>query len=313
LKEFNFTKYFTYLLYDHKQVAIPGLGIFKLERQNALLKPGDTIILPPSYNIQFHEDKSLLLEDGFLKKLKIYYPRLNKQEYLEYAKELTQTLERDNKVLLNNIGELYISDGKLFFVEDKSATNLLTQHFPILNTKFFSKPASIISWLDMKLASLPHKFWSYILPMLLVSLLAFSLLYFEIPTNWIKKKVVIETPHPKTELPIGKDSVKNIQEKIDSLLGEYGQINIDSVNTDPNGESIKRCIIITGAYRSEMYKNLMIEKITNLGYKVFIQDVDGLIRVGLEFECTESNLPEMLEKIRNTIETNAWHLDEKEG
>ncbi len=312
MREFNFTKYFMYLLYDHRQVLIPGLGIFTLERKKAYYRPGEEILEPPSYNISFKEDKSLSLDEGFLKKLRIYSPRLSKQEYLEFAITVTQALQNNQKFLLNNIGTLYMNGGQLIFEEEKTTTHLLTQHYPKLNLKFFTKPLPLITWLDLKLASLPHKFWTYVLPFFIMTILVLTIGYFGIQFD--KTSNFSKIPIPVNDPPVViTDTSQIIEDKLDSLLGSTGNVQIDSVGMTNEGEIIKRCIIITGAYRSELYKNIMIQKIEDLGYNVFIQDINGLIRVGIEFECTDATLTEMLEKIRSTIEKNAWHLENKEG
>ncbi len=306
-----------YLLYDHKQVAIPGLGLFTLQRQSANQKAGEQIIIPPSYSIHFQQDSNFFIDDSFIKKLRTYQPSISKKEYLDYANEIINTLEKEKHVALGNLGNIYKSDDNIHFEEDKNVTSLLTQYLPILNLKYFSKPSSVISWLDLKLASLPHTFWTYGLPLVLMGLISLALFksyhITNIETLKIDKSEIKETPSVIVDSTASNDTLKVMYDKIDSLIDDIEDVQIDSIGTNSNGEVIRRCVIITGAYRSSKYRDLMIDKIKISGYTVYTNEVNGLTRVGLQFECTDATLKSTLEKVRRNITSDAWSLDDKQG
>ena len=115
MKEFKFTKYLVYLLYDHKQVVIPGVGLFTLHRHNASQKAGEQTIVPPSYSIHFQQDSSLFIEDSFMKKLRMYQPSISKKEYIDYANEIVNTLDKEKQVVLGNLGNIYKKDDNILY------------------------------------------------------------------------------------------------------------------------------------------------------------------------------------------------------
>ena len=311
MKAFKFTQYLVYWLYDHKQIAIPGIGIFNLERTPASQIPGEITLSPPSYKITFKEDRSMITDDNFFRKLKMYCPSVTKQEYNDYGRILENKLETDKLADIFGIGKLSVNGGQIVFEQDDSTATLLSRHYSKLKMKFFSKPIEAISWLDLKLSKLPNKFWTIYLPLLSSLALLSSIFIF----NKLKTENKFVKPEEKTEVPKVKvtDTTENLEGVLDSILEGSGVVKLDSVGVTPEGDVIKQCIIITGAYRSEKYKNLMIERIQKEGYKVYTEEVNGLVRVGLQFECTDTTLIEMLKKIRSTFDKNAWHLEEKEG
>ena len=310
MKAFKFTQYLVYWLYDHKQIAIPGIGIFNLERTPSSQVAGETILNPPSYKITFQEDRSKNTDELFFRKLKIYSPGTSKKEYSEYGELLEGELKNNQKIRIDGIGLLFLNEGHLNFEQDLNTADLLSRHYAKVQMKFFSRPAKAISWLNLQLSKLPHKYWTIFLPLIGALALASSVFI-------LKNRVSNNTTKidPKTEIsePLTKTPNQQLDNVLDSILEDSGSVKIDSVGITNEGEVIRQCIIITGAYRSEMYKNLMIERIKKEGYKVYTEDVNGLVRVGLQFECTDAILAEMLEKIRSTFDKNAWHLEEKEG
>jgi hypothetical protein len=310
LKAFKFTQFLVYWLYDHKQIAIPGIGIFNLERNPASLVHGEAMLYPPSYKITFQEDRSRITDDIFYRKHKMYCPSVTKHEYVAFGISLEEKLETEKLADIHGIGKLSVSAGQIVFEQDHSTANLLSRYYPNLKMKFFSTTGKAISWLDLKLSQLPHKFWSVYLPLL--SSLALLLSVFIL--NKIQTGRKLPQPEEKTEPPkkAVTDTTANIEGLLDSILQSSNDVQLDSVGVTPEGLIIKQCIIITGAYRSEMYKNLMIQKIQQEGYKVYVEEINGLVRVGLQFECTDATLVEMLEKIRSTFDKNAWHLEDKE-
>ena len=311
MKAFKFTQYLVYWLYDHRQIAIPGIGIFTLERTPAKQTAGENTIEPPSYQITFQEDRGWITDDSFFRKLKMYYPSLTKQLYTEFGKNIIEKMNDGQSVNIQGIGVLSIDQGRMVFEQDRAATTLLTRHYTKLKMRLFAKPMQVVSWLDIKLSKIPHKIWILLLPVLgaLVLLSSTYILYHnKVPTSTYENQNS-QDQYPK---PV-EDSITSFDtlNTSDSIL-DQGNIAIDSVGISPEGETIKKCIIITGAYRSDRYKNIMIARIQDEGYEVYTEELDGLVRVGIQFECTASTLPEMLEKVRNSIDKNAWHLEEEE-
>ena len=70
----------------------------------------------------------------------------------------------------------------------------------------------------------------------------------------------------------------------------------------------EKCVIITGTfsqiYNEEQMRNLIISH----GYDPYTEQHNGLTRVGLKIECTEEDVDDILNDIKNKISDKAWFL-----
>jgi predicted transcriptional regulator len=329
----DFGKYFRFALYDYKSLAIPGLGMINLQRNSAFVDLENYQVYPPKYDIKFLSDVSVSNHETF-GQLRSYLPELTRSDFDSYMNTRVTELNATGQTMIEGVGLLTRNQGEVTFLPYAETTNLLTYG---LNRLGLNKISNFIQAKQMdEVKSLPSEssFWFLFLPLLIAALLlASSIAYLN------REGIVI--PNQKSNItissPINKDTIYNV-EKIDTTTNNVEKIdtttnNVEKIDTttkaiigreaivsdiikNSDGSYIKKCIIITGAFKSAKYQNLMIERLKENGYDVFTEKKGRLTRVGLQFECHEKDLEKYLQAVRETLDKDAWYLDElanKEG
>ncbi|HMT00226.1 MAG TPA: hypothetical protein PKA12_15850, partial [Saprospiraceae bacterium] len=75
----------------------------------------------------------------------------------------------------------------------------------------------------------------------------------------------------------------------------------------PDNKTIEY-IIVTGSFKQKKHIARMQKRLQDRGYEVFLGDNDSTTRVGVKVNCTLSELPQHLAKIRSQINKDAWVL-----
>ncbi len=68
------------------------------------------------------------------------------------------------------------------------------------------------------------------------------------------------------------------------------------------------CVIVTGTFKNPKNITAMTDLIESLNYKVYRSNNNGLVRVGLRFDCNDTDLDAYLFNIREQIATKSWYL-----
>lgn len=309
----DFSKYLRFALYDYKRLAIPGLGMINLQRNSAFADLENYQVYPPKYEIKFLSDVSVSNLETF-KLLRSYLPDLSKSDFDSYMSARVSELNTTGQTDIEGIGTLNRNEEVVSFIPYEEATNLLTYG---LNKLGLKKISNFIQSKQMdEVQSLPgvSSFWAFFLPLLITALLLASGIFFLNRDRMVVHK-------PKTNITITPpidnrtvDSVKISDTTMVAIIGREAIVSDILKNSD--GSYIKKCVIITGAFKSTKYRDLMIERLRANGYDIFSEKKGKLTRVGIQFECHEKDLEKYLQAIRDTLDKEAWYLDEltnKEG
>ena len=330
MADYPFVKYFKYLLFDHKRLIIPGLGKFYLDRLPAAIGADRQVIEPPSYHLRFEKDFIQQNYDSF-SELKSYYPKLQESDFKNYARQVIDQLLSRGYVAIDDLGKLRMDNGEISFDKNLETQSMLTADLPILSLGNLKTFIPLSAYRLVERISVPSLWWTILLPLITVALLTAGLLmvYARKDDGPQNKPIIVDKPvETNTDTVYSEDTVKseNNEEFLDSLKALEEEIRInDSLaaivkngSQNADGTYNKKCIIITGAYKTKKYKDLMIKKLIDRNLKVYTETSSlGLTRVGFEFECAEKDLPKYLDSIRTAIQDGAWYLipdlNKKEG
>ncbi len=127
----NIANYLQDLLYRYECVVLPGFGAFLSQKQSAYINQSSGEFYPPKKLISFN--RQLIKNDGLLAN---YIAEVQKVKYVtanniiqEFVYDLENSLQKDSKAVLANIGEFYLdAEDKLQF-EPATEINFLTHSF----------------------------------------------------------------------------------------------------------------------------------------------------------------------------------------
>jgi cell division septation protein DedD len=102
-------------------------------------------------------------------------------------------------------------------------------------------------------------------------------------------------------------SIGDSDETIETLPVEEQNIHPEEMASQQLPFS-QKCVIITGSFSNSKNQNSMINLLERNGYEVYTEPRGGMTRIGLEFDCSNSDLESYLATIRKKIEPKAWYL-----
>lgn len=313
LEQYQFEKYFKHLLFDHKKLVIPGLGRFFLDRLPASFSVDRLQISPPSYHLRFEKDFIQQDYDSvhFLKK---YYPATSENEFSNYSKHLVNKLLTRGHIKIDDLGRLHFQDGEIIYEKDIETQNMLTKGFPVLTLSNLRTLFPPVLPATLERIGGISGFWARWIPFAIAAILTLGVIGLGYKIN----QTSISPPPKKENKPplVNIDSLNESGDVDTNDISNEGEEVKDSMiksiedsGTNAAGVKTKKCIIITGAYKTRRYKDLMIENLEKRGLKVFTEtSSSGLTRVGFEFECAETDLQQYLDSIRTAIQNDAWYL-----
>ncbi|TMM58896.1 SPOR domain-containing protein [Maribacter algarum] len=134
--------YISELLYRYNCVMVPGLGAFLTQMKSAVIHKTTNAFYPPSKAISFNEQ--VVTNDGLLVSYMAEAEKTSYEEMLTKVTEITSEwksrLQKGEKLLLDNIGELKLNDsGKIQF-QPHYNINYLTSSFGL--SSFVSAPVT---------------------------------------------------------------------------------------------------------------------------------------------------------------------------
>ncbi len=103
----------------------------------------------------------------------------------------------------------------------------------------------------------------------------------------------------------------HLTEELGLFTPEDTEIELASSPTFLDEASInktEKCVIITGTFSQIYNEEQMRSLIISHGYAPYTEQHNGLTRVGLEIECTEEDVDDILNDIKNKISDKAWFL-----
>lgn len=321
-------------LVDYRQVSIGGVGTFTVVQSPAIIEHGPNIIKPPQLRLDFTRNE---IEDSDF----VYLCERNGYSKAEAQSLLTSFIEPYNDALLSgkafNLGDFGVFVGQIFLPAENYILNT-NKDLPNYKLKPSPKISESIKHADTFIDSMgyihhkvkpsPLKGLLWPLFLAIICSIAVILWFFK------DKQQVVDSP---SKLEMQYDSVYDSVDEVDEVqftddvdefiekhLESEGQ-NIESTQNEVLSEKMRdvsepsiksasnnhhenNCVIIVGVFKNELYTKKMKSKVEKSGYKVFVQEYNGMNRVGLYYDCKKTKDESFTSKIRQQFDQNAWYL-----
>ncbi len=103
---------------------------------------------------------------------------------------------------------------------------------------------------------------------------------------------------------------KDLTNEVDSISQFNNEVLIDSSNIEELDKMIKYkpCVIIVGSFKWIPYADRMAKQVSDDGFVLFRERFGKFHRVGVEFNCFEHDLQQMVDALRQKYHPEAWVL-----
>jgi hypothetical protein len=310
--------YLKLALFKDKYFVFPGLGEFSIERKPAFFSDNQTTLNPPKYSINFSD------------KIKSNSNFINHKQYEEQFISISSKIQNDlftfNSSSIEGLGNFFKNEnGQIHFISDiqfeqyfnpgyeqiqninpiDKLFNPANQDFHAVNTNtlVYEKPKTEIlvrPKIESKIIN-----WKWIF----IGFLALALIigFFFIPRpafdfdyiNQHNNKVITSTK--KEEANLNNSPTEPTKSMID-FPSETDSISALRKNKNLN------CAIITGSFKNANNIIRMRKRLQSLGYEIYTEKTDSTTRIGVKYDCTDTNAEELLNKIRAEIDSTSWVL-----
>ena len=318
--------YISELLYRYNCVVMPNFGAFLTQVKSASLNKITNTFYPPSKILSFNEQLSS--NDGLLVSYMATSENVSYEDMLvqveEIAKEWKTKLAAEERILLPNIGILWLNkEGKIQF-QPGNNVNYLTSSFGL--STYVSSPVTRevlkeeVEALEEKIPFIitPEKRSLSFRPYLkyaAIFLLAISTGFtgLELYENNIGSKEVVQQ-NAQTEV------FKQIEQAtfFNTKPMELPAVTIEATKKDApaaviNNIGVKEHYIIAGAFRIKANAEKKVTQLKAQGYNAAYlgPNTSGLHQVSYDSFMDSEEALQFLRKIKNTVSADAWMLSTK--
>ncbi|MBK9254671.1 MAG: SPOR domain-containing protein [Saprospiraceae bacterium] len=307
-------------------VSVPGLGTFRKVTESAFFSSHRDFLYPPFQKILFddsydhHYDLNQLYQrSGYRQDISGGIDSIN-------INHILSIINSEGFCELSGVGKLILENNVVQFLPDVNFANgdywglekVETTPVPLNHPRNKSVQAgtpSVFTSPIRKGEGISIQLRDMILPLTAIffTLLLLSLRYMSCNSN--------ENLHSENET---NSSIKSLQVEEGDLIDNETKI-IDPIGSDTASEANKvdasglvpekqnnnqtgECIIIVGAFSNDGNAQKMLQKVEKAGYVPFSQENNGLTRVGMTFECNESDLTDSMISMRKKFTRDAWYL-----
>ena len=328
------------MLMEHSRVAVPELGTFILQFDEAFFGNNYEILYPPKSKIYFSPSvdrdyllSTLLSEDGMLVDDAHLVENLLVKDY---ANSIINQVPFEFNELGTLINNLFIEKNKEDF---NRYTGLKEINTKIIQQGIIKHDEDFTHYLKQPIQKSVGKSLNSLLWPALLAIFVSVITLIWVASRLNNTKVISE----KAEQNISED-IKNdanvIYEKIDSsLLEQKDNVPIEmkpetiknEVTPQPLKQSIKSkvnaplineaedtinsrskesriCVIIVGAFIDSSNAEKLAQKVRLAGYDVFKKESNGVKRVGIRYDCNTTNSETFKSKVKKTFTSEAWQL-----
>lgn len=283
------------LLLSTGEASIPGVGTLVLSTHGAVYDKSKSLLYPPQYRLDFKD--SILDESKTIDYISSYYGISNEsaQKALDlYSSKLIDRLNSVNLAVLNGVGTLTILDGKVNFNPDSNILSWYTKGLQDIKPKMVDKSFEPIIELKTSIDYKADHTWRWLpfLFLLCIGTMVYKYLSINHAQSSERSDIIEQT---KGHLSSG-DKPQSLDTSLGSKSGETIAIEKDT------------CIIITGYFTSARNVLKMTNKIENMGYEVFLEEIADGTRVGIRLDCTKMDLRQKIYDIRDSLTKDAWYL-----
>ena len=306
--DLSLEQYLQYLLYRDRMLILPGIGVLKVVRTPAHFTDDRNTLEAPKFEVVF--DEILVPAESKL-------PEQYQNEYSQRLQDFNDAIFQNGQSDLLGFGQLVRMGNSIQY---RPNTGLFQKMFgglqPISHInevkrvyqpeETFFEPLTVI---DRK----KSKNWGpivfkWMLGLGIIAGLIYFLMFFPWPSG---DQGPVETLPAQADTPsVVLDTFDSISDTVEATTPMEKIDSISPLIKDtetPDNKTIEY-IIVTGSFKQKKHIAKMQKRLQNRGYEVFLGDNDSTTRVGVKVNCTLSELPQHLAKIRSQINKDAWVL-----
>ncbi len=328
------------MLMEHSRVAVPEMGTFILQFDQAFFGNDHKSLHPPRSKIYFSPSvdsdfilSSLLTDDGMDKSDAYLVESLLIKDYLASVSQQKPFEFNGLGTLVNN---LFIPKNEEYFNRYSGLKEISAK---IVQKGIIKHNETFQYYLKQPITKIHNaEFYSLLWPILIAIITILSILFWVISRS--NETYTTHEVINSISKVAGKSSVESIYQKIDSNISNQKQsenkIDSETLITEevkdlpshskkPNrpdapiinqsefienskADEIKKCIIIIGAFSDIKNADKLAVEASSKGYEVFRQNANGMNRVGIRYNCEKKNTEMFRSKIREIFNEKAWYL-----
>lgn len=333
-----YARYLYQMLMKSGKVSLPSLGSFLLDYHESKFAQHKTTLLPPSTEITFSPSffpesafRNLLVESGML----------------ETDATHLEALLIDDYVAAQNAGIPFDLGGLGSIVNGQfipSNPDYFNKYYGLSEIKIAPKVSDVKSikhdedyLYRLKTTNTADKSSSFkdlLLPAIIGLITLFVILFWMLNSDDEPQKVLTQN---ESSIAVVDSTIDQTQKNIaDSLRIERELAKMDSLAlveemkkeepltavepkveqaveikekiSEPKTDSDQPCVIVVGAFKNAGNVKLMKKKIAAKGYKSFSSSFNGLTRVGVVYNCNQTDPEKFKSKVQKIFNADAWNL-----
>ncbi|MGB4840241.1 MAG: hypothetical protein WBP08_14670 [Saprospiraceae bacterium] len=337
-----YSRYIYQMLMEHSHVAVPEMGTFHLQYDQAYFDNNHEILYPPKTKVYFSPAvdpdyilSNLLSVDGISER---------DSEFIEnlVVNDFAATVKKGIPFEFDGLGTI---SNNIFIEKDKETFNRYTGlkdlSVKVVQKGNFKLDDNFVHYLNKpKNQVVEDRFTDLILPGLLALMVSVIIAFWvftreNIPgheTEQIQQVKPIDnvrysdtmynaidsgietrdnkdtiTQNQEIEGESNKPSTKSIVRKLTKPEAPFINESEDTMVKSITDSDIL-CVIIVGTFINISNADNMSKKITDMGYSSFQQNYHGMTRVGIRYDCGKNDPESYKMKIRKIFNQDAWHL-----
>lgn len=345
----DITKVIEFLLYEQECVVVPTLGGFITRTQPSSIDYVQGIIFPGSKVLTFN--KNLSQSDGLLahsvaKKSHISYQEAD-QRVLDFAQAVIGKLDKNEVVILENIGKLFLNPEKnIQFISYEKNYSLQEYGLPKLNFYPILRQNSYVPVVEPPKAKAPASASIQYTSIKKLAVAAAVLLLLGVGTwrlshrpTHIENASIVNQPSSPTEktqkekdtdtedTTVPQNAIHNdvpVVMQAESAADNETQPenNVEDNKTLSASENKKMLqkylaeeedgkayVIILGSFGTDKNAKAYSKKLMKDGYTPYSDKLNSLSRVGVRLNCSTTELEKHLSRLRQKYNKAAWVLE----
>jgi cell division septation protein DedD len=310
------------LLLRFERISFNGVGTLYLVRKSAAFENHRGLLSPPSEFLAFSDEDDKRFELSTLaagfRPEDIHFQQMT----ASLSKQLTELLSSEGRTDLSGIGTVIKTatgfmftpaaekfDGQFWGlpVLDVSAVPLNHKRNNSGESNPISKPVQPLHFAEEK-QSTGYFIWPLAAILLTIALLSLRYLNCSPEKNQNESAAVTQIEPASdsvkgtTPADTSNESPETPADSTDSSQKEAADDTLDVKAFD--GE----CIIIVGSFSRKSNADRMMKRVSEAGYKAYLGRNNGMVRVGMTFECNREDLTDSMKSMRGKFTKDAWYL-----
>ncbi len=299
------------LLYRYQCVTIPGFGAFITNYQSAKHNSADHSFSPPSKQLTFNSQ--LITNDGLLASYIAEFNEISFENAMDRIEEeikiWRKDLDRNEHVVLENIGGLHLNDeGNLVFTPTNTL-NYLTTSFglssfssPAVNRETYKQEVEALEQSTPLIITPERRSQSPILRYAAIGLLLVGLGFGIKEINNLNKEI---------KEYVGVQSQEIVEDSIQTAtFFETSPMEFSAINLTVAKKEIKKYFIVAGAFRVKNNATKKINQLIAQGYEAELIGTNrfGLHQVSFAGFADKDEALASLRSIKRNVTWDAWLL-----